>query len=210
VPERILDPGIGVEHDMPGAVVDQAGRQAHPQLAAAGGRQLPAAQPGPDEMQFGLGHGAFEAEQQPVVELAGIVEAVLVADQRRGQRADLQQPVPVGVVAGQPGHLQAEYDPGPAHADLGDQVLEAFPVGGTGTGVPLVGVDGDDLGGGPAQRGGALAQRVLAGGGLGVVEDLFERGLAHIQVGVAGQVAGGHLHRGFGAHRGSPPRGQAR
>jgi hypothetical protein len=39
---------------MPGAVVDQADRQAYPQLAAAGGRQLAAAQPGPDEMQLGL------------------------------------------------------------------------------------------------------------------------------------------------------------
>ena len=52
VPERLLHPGVGVEHDVPGAVIDQADRQAHPQLAAAGRRQLPAAQPGPDEMQF--------------------------------------------------------------------------------------------------------------------------------------------------------------
>jgi hypothetical protein len=131
-------------------------------------------------MQFGLAHGAFEAEQQPVVELAGIIEPVLVADQRRGQRADLQQPVPVGVVAGQPGHLQPEHDPGPAHADLGHQVLEPLPARGGRAGVALVGVDGDDLGGRPAQRHGALPQRVLAGGGLGVVEDLLEGGLADI------------------------------
>ena len=144
-------------------------------------------------MQLGLGHGALQAEQQPVVELGRVIKAVLVADQRRGQRADLQQPVPVGVVAGQPGHLQAEHDPGPAHADLGDQVLEPFPVGGAGTGVALVGVDGDDLRRGPAQRRSPMPQRVLPGGGLGVVEDLLERGLAHIQVGVAGQVPGGHL-----------------
>jgi len=160
-------------------------------------------------MQLSLGHGAFQAEQQPVVELAGIIEPVLVADQRRAQRADLQQPVPVGVVTGQPGHLQAEHDPGPAHADLGDQVLEAFPVGGAGAGVALVDIDGDDLGRGPAQRGGPLPQRVLPGGGLGVVEDLLEGGLADIQVGVAGQVAGGHLRR-VAAHLCSPPPGQAR
>ena len=160
-------------------------------------------------MQLSLGHGAFQAEQQPVVELAGIIEPVLVADQRRAQRADLQQPVPVGVVTGQPGHLQAEHDPGPAHADLGDQVLEAFPVGGAGAGVALVDIDGDDLGRGPAQRGGPLPQRVLPGGGLGVVEDLLEGGLADIQVGVAGQVTGGHLGR-VAAHRCSPACGQAR
>jgi hypothetical protein len=131
-------------------------------------------------VQLGLGHGAFQAQQKPVVELAGIIEAVFVADQCRGQRADLQQPVPVGVVAGQPGHFQAEHDPGPAHADLGDQVLDAFPVGGAGTGVALVDIDGDDLAARPAQRGGALPQRVLAGGGLGVIKDLLESGLADV------------------------------
>ena len=101
-------------------------------------------------MQLGLAHGALEAEQQPVVEVGRVIEAVLVADQRAGQRADLQQPVPVGVVAGQPGHLQAEHDPGPAHADLGDQALEAVPVGGRGAGLALVGVDDDDLLGWPS------------------------------------------------------------
>ena len=35
------------------------------------------------------------------------------SDQRGGQRADLQRPAPVGVVAGQPGYVQAEHDPGP-------------------------------------------------------------------------------------------------
>jgi hypothetical protein len=59
-------------------------------------------------------------------------------------------------------------------------VLEAFPVGGAGAGVALVDIDGDDLAGRPAERGGALPQRVLAGGGLGVVEDLLEGGLADI------------------------------
>ena len=98
-----------------------------------------------------------------------VIEPVLVADQRAGQRADLQQPVPVGVVAGQPGDLQAEHDPGPAHADLGDQALEPFPVGGRRAGLALVDVDDDDLVGGPAQRDRPLPQRVLAGGGLGVV-----------------------------------------
>ena len=101
-------------------------------------------------MQLGLAHGALEPEQQPVVEVGRVIEAVLVADQRAGHGADLQQPVPVGVVAGQPGHLQAEHDPGPAHADLGDQALEAFPVGGRGAGLALVGVDDDDLLGWPS------------------------------------------------------------
>ena len=130
VPDGLLHTGIRVEHDLAGRVVDQPDRQAHPQFAAAGLGQLPADQPGPDEVQFGLAHGALQPEQQPVVEVGRVIQPVLVADQRGRHGADLQQPVPVGVVAGQPGHLQAQHDPGPAHADLGDQPLEAFPVGG--------------------------------------------------------------------------------
>jgi hypothetical protein len=154
---------------------------------------------------------ALEAERQPVVELAGMVEPVLVEDQGVGERADFQQPMPVGVVSGEPGYLQAEHDPGPAHADLCDQSLESFPVRGAGAGLALVGVDGDDLIGRPTQRDRALPQRVLPGRGLGVVQHLSEAGLPHIQVGGARQVTAGHLQGagGRGAHQRSPARGQA-
>ena len=118
--DRVAHPDVGVEHHLVGRVVDQPDRQGHLQFTAANLGQLAAAQPGADEVQFGFTHGAFQPEQQPVVELARVIQAVLVADQGAGQRADLQQPVPVGVVAGQPGHFQAEHDPGPAHADVGD------------------------------------------------------------------------------------------
>ena len=45
----------------------------------------------------------------------------------------------------------------------------------------------------PAQRHGALAQRILALGALGVLEDLPHRRLPHVQVGVAAQMVGGDL-----------------
>jgi hypothetical protein len=86
--------------------------------------------------------------------------------------------VPVGGVAGQPGAFQAEHDPGPAEGDLGDQVLESFPVGGAGSGVALVDVDHGDLVRRPAEADRLAAQVVLADRGLGVVDDLLEAGLA--------------------------------
>ena len=205
VPDGLLHPGIRVEHDLAGRVVDQPDRQAHAQFAAAGLGSLPADQAGPDEVQFGFAHGALQAEQQPVVEVGRVIQPVLVADQRARHGADLQQPVPVGVVAGQPGHLQAQHDPGAAHADLGDQPLEALPVGGAGPGLALIGVDGDDRLGFPAQRDRLLPQRVLARGGLGVGQHLPQRGLAHIQIGGAGQGRAGHLRRGLLTHPRSPP-----
>jgi hypothetical protein len=48
------DGGIGVEDDVPGRVVGQPDRQRRDELAAAGLGQLPAAQPGLDEMELSL------------------------------------------------------------------------------------------------------------------------------------------------------------
>ena len=187
------DGGVGVQDDVAGGVVDQADRQRHDQLAAAGLGQLPAAQPGPDEMELSLAELAFHAEQEPVVEVARVVEAVFVADQRAGHPAELEELVPVGAVAGQAGAFQPEDDPGPPEGHLGDQLLEPFPVGGAGAGLALVDVDHGDLGGGPAQRDRLAAQVVLADRGLGVVQDLLEARLADIEQSGPGQVGGGHL-----------------
>jgi hypothetical protein len=130
VRERAADGSVGIEDDVPGCVVGQPDGQRGDELAAAGLGQDPAAQPGPDEVQLGLAHLAFHPQKQPVVEGAGIVEAVFVADQRAGHGAQFQELVPVGGVAGEPGAFQAQYDPGPAQGHLGDELLEAFPVGG--------------------------------------------------------------------------------
>ena len=80
-------------------------------------------------MQLCFAHRAFQAEQQAVVEVARIVEPVLVEDEGLGQGADLEQAMPLRGVAGQPRHLQAKHDAHLAHADRRHQLLEAFPVG---------------------------------------------------------------------------------
>jgi hypothetical protein len=79
--------GVGVGDDVPGGVVDEPDGQRHDQFAAAGLGQLPAAQPGPDEMELGFTDLPFHPQDQSVVEVAGIVEAVFVADERAGQAA---------------------------------------------------------------------------------------------------------------------------
>jgi hypothetical protein len=201
VRDGFADGGVRAGDDMPGGVVGQPDGQRGDQLPAAGLGHDAAAQPGPDEVQFCLGHLAFHAEQEPVVEAAGVIEAVLVADQRAGHPAQLQELVPVSGVAGQPGAFQAQHDPGPAEGHLGGQLLEAFPVGSTGAGLALVDVDHGDLVAGPAERDRLAAQVVLADRGLGVVDDLLEARLADIEQGRSGQVGGGHFRRsGIGEH----------
>ncbi len=79
-------------------------------------------------MQLGLAHRALQAEQQPVVEVAGVVEAVLIQDEGVGEGADLQQAVPVRGVARQAQDLEAEHHAHLAQSDGGDQALEALAV----------------------------------------------------------------------------------
>jgi hypothetical protein len=71
-------------------------------------------------MELCLGELPFHAQEEPVIEVPRVVEAVFVADQGAGHAAQLEELVPVGGVAGQPGAFQAEHDPGAAERDLGD------------------------------------------------------------------------------------------
>ena len=190
--DRLPNLGVGVEHDAVLGVVDESDGERDPQLAAARPAPDAAAQPGAQQMEFGLTHGALEAEEEPVVEVGGVVDAVLVEDQGVGEGAQLEQPVPVGVVAGEPGDFETEDDAGGAHADFGDEAAEALPVGG-GAGPAEVGVDDDDLAGRPAEGERPLAERVLAAGALLVLDHLAEGGLAHIQERGAAPVVGGDL-----------------
>jgi hypothetical protein len=81
-------------------------------------------------VQLRLGYRALEAEHEPVVERLGVIQPVVVADDGVGDRAQVQQPIPVGVVAGQPACFQAEHQPDAAEGDLGGQAGEPRALGG--------------------------------------------------------------------------------
>ena len=51
-------------------------------------------------------HGALQAEKQAVVEQARVIDAVGVADQGIGETAEIEETIPVGIVAGEPGDLE--------------------------------------------------------------------------------------------------------
>jgi len=74
----VLDLRVGIEHDLSACVVDQPQGRGHPELAAAGLMELAAQQAGAQHMELGFAHGAFEAEEQAVIEVARIVEPILV------------------------------------------------------------------------------------------------------------------------------------
>ena len=111
VPDRGLDPGIGVDHDIAGVVVDQPDRQRGAQLAAPGRGPLVRLQPLRHHVQFHLSHGALEPQEDAVVHVGGIVDAVGVDQQRAGDPGEFRQPGHVGVGPGQPGDLDPEDRP---------------------------------------------------------------------------------------------------
>ena len=155
-------------------VVGQADRQGDSQFAAAGLVANAALGAGAKDVQLRLAERALETQQQSVVEVARIVEAFFIQDQRAGQGADLQQPVPIEAIAGQPGDLQAQHNAGVAQSDLGHQLLKTFPIDGGGGRVALVAVDDVDPVVRPAQRHRPLLEGILPLGALGVLVDLLE------------------------------------
>ena len=88
------------------------------QFAARGFIADPAEQASPQDVQLCLTHGSLQAKHQPVVEHRGVVDPIRVTDQSVSQAAEIEQAVPVGVVAGQTRDLQAEHDTDMAQCDL--------------------------------------------------------------------------------------------
>ena len=173
-----------MEADLPvGLAPDQADRQPAAQLAAGGLVPDAAFQPGPQHVELSFGHYALHAQDEPVVEQRRMVDAVGVGDQRVADPGQVQQPVPGGVVAGQPGDLQRQDDPDLAEGDLGDHALEPVPLPGHRPGDAQVAVDDPDRLPRPAQLLGTADQVVLAGGRLGVPLHLDQGGLADIDHG---------------------------
>ena len=112
-----------------------------------------------------------------------MIQAVGIGNQRSCEGTEVEQTIPIGIVACQSRDLEAEDDADPAHGDLGGHMGEAGTTGGLGAGKPQIIIDDGDGGPRPSQPQGFIDQRVLTTGRLGVVLDLGQRGLANIDEG---------------------------
>ncbi len=157
----------------------------------------PALEPGTEHVQLGFAHRALQAQHEPVVEARRVIEPVRVADERVGQPAEIEEPIPVGVVARETADLETEHDADVAERDLGGEVGKATPGDGPRSGKPEVLVDHDDRGGRPTELDRPALQRVLAIGGLGVVLELALCRLTDIDERLAPEMglAGPFTHR---------------
>ena len=77
-------------------------------------------------MEFRLADRPLQAEHEAVVVVRGIVDAILIEDQRLGERADLEEPVPVGRIPSEPGDLETHDNAGAPQPDVGDETLESI------------------------------------------------------------------------------------
>ena len=207
----VLNLLIGIEHQYLAArIVDVANRRTHPELAATSLVELAAEQTRAQQVELGLTHRPLQPEQQPIVEVPRVVDAVLVQDERFGERTDLEQAVPVGGIARQARDLQTHHDADSTEADIGDQALKAVALGGRRARQPKVLVDDDELLGAPAERLSSPLQIVLPRCALAIVVHLMERRLTNIQVCEPTQMVDGYLALYIHSTASSSPRLHAR
>jgi len=188
--------GVGMKADLAiGIAPNQAHRQGAAQLATGRLVADPALEAGTQNMQLSFGHGAFEPQYQTIVEPARVIDAVGIADQGIGHATEIEQAVPVGVVAGQAGDLEAEHDADPAQGHLGGHAGEAVAVGGASAGDAEIVVNHSDLLACPAQPARLLDQSVLPVGRFPMACNLGHGGLTHVDQGGAAPMPGHDLGR---------------
>lgn len=153
-------------------------------------------------MQFQLGDCTFQAQQEPAVDRARIVNAVAVGDQAVGVAAEIEQLIPVGAVARQPrrfvGHNQADL----SQRHLGGELLKAEPANGGGGGAPGIVIDDEHVLLLPAKLTGTPRHGILQPLALGVGHYLVRARLPDIDHGASCQVSG--LNQIGNGHRTSP------
>src|SRR5258706_16384439 len=102
-------------------------------------------------VQLCFGHGALESQYQAVIEQSWMVYPVGIADERVRQSAQIQQAVPISIVARQPGDFQTQHDTDLPEGHLGGHFGETGPLSEAGTGNTEVFIDYPDLVAPPTQ-----------------------------------------------------------
>src|SRR6516164_3949952 len=77
------------------------------------------------DVKFCLRHNTLQPENQAIVEKRRMIDAVAISDQSVGHAAEIEQAIPVGMVARQAGDFQAEHDSRTAQSDFRGEVREA-------------------------------------------------------------------------------------
>ena len=121
------------------------------------------------KVEFVLVEAALQAEQEPVITLAGCVDGLLIDEQGINNTAHLDQLLPVPTVAGEARHLECRHRSDFAKADVGHHPFEAGAHhSGRGASKVLI----DDLDFRPSQGVQPILHSVLQRAALAIVGDL--------------------------------------
>jgi hypothetical protein len=82
----------------------------------------------PQQVQLELAHSSLEAQQEPIIEDARIVEAIRIDHDGAHQAAEFDEMMPVSAVTGQAGCLNAKHGANLSRADFRNQMLEPRPL----------------------------------------------------------------------------------
>src|SRR5262249_31434027 len=153
---------VGVEADLTVLIApDEADREATPELAASCLIANAAVEARAQHMQLGLAHRAFETEQQAVVEERRMIDAVGIADQCVGETRQIDEPVPIGVIAGEPRDLEAEHETDTCERHFRCEPGKARSRNRAGTGKAEILIDDNDSILRPAELTGLVDERIL-------------------------------------------------
>ena len=193
--DDLADLLVGVHLDPLGGELDVAGRHAVKEFAALGLVQPSSFQSIPHSNKLEFADGSLQAEQEPVVGVLRVVDAVLVREDRPEDGTHLQEIVPILVVAGDPAHLDPEDQADMLHGNLGQEALESASLVGRPATLSLVVVDDQDAIPGPSQGDRMVGEGVLPLPRFAMVEHLLGVGLAHVNDGDAIEVKVEDLRR---------------
>ena len=176
-----------------GLAPDKADWQSSAQFTARRLAANAAVEAGPQDMQLGFAHGALEPEQEAIIEEGGMIDAVGVADQGIGEAAQLDEAMPIGVVARQARDLEPQHEADVREGDFGGEPGETRSRDKAGAGESEVLIDDHDAIGGPAEFTGFGGKRILSIGRLAIVLDLGGAGLAQVDDRLTREMAGRDL-----------------
>ena len=148
--DDLADLLVGVHLDPIRGELDVAGGHAVEELAALGLVQPASFQSISHSNKLEFADGSLQAEQEPVVGILGVVDAVLVREQRPEDGTHLQEIMPILVVAGDAAHLDPEDQADMLHGNFGQEALESAPLVGRPAAQPLIVIDDQDAIPGPS------------------------------------------------------------
>src|ERR1700726_1896204 len=92
--QGLLDLLVRIENEMTFGVIDESNGWPHDQFAALGFVQDATLQSSPQNVQLGFAPGSLQPEQQAIIEVRGIIDAIFVQDEGVGKGAYFQQTMP--------------------------------------------------------------------------------------------------------------------